>query len=94
MTRIEDDAFAVADAVSLWGQNADAVLKKFEATEQGIQKVMADVEAQGYMTDAQEEYLRNGRQALMDYTTELQELRTNVQEKLTEAYDAWNEKLD
>ena len=94
MTRIEDDAFAVADAVSLWGQNADAVLKKFEATEQGIQQVMNDVAAQGYMTDAQSEYLKNARQELMDYTTELQELRTNVQEKLTEAYDAWNEKLD
>ena len=94
MTKIEDDAFAAAEAIGLWGQKAEATIEQFEATEQGIKEVMDAVNTQGYITEEQANYLRENRQALMDYATELEEIRASVGEKLTEAYEAWNEEID
>ena len=93
MQTIEDDAFAAADAIGLLGQEAQATFEKITATEEGIAEVMATIEEQGYITDKQAEFLRNARDELIDYNAELLELRNTVHDKLTEAYDAWNEKL-
>ena len=94
MQKIEDDAFSAAEAIGLLGQQAETIKSKIEAAEQGIADIMADIDKQGFMTEAQAEDLREYRDDLIDANTELLEIRNTVQEKLTEAYDAWNEKLD
>ena len=94
MQKIEDDAFAAAEAIANLGEQAEIAKRKINAANEGIAKIMADVNKQGFMTDKQAEDLRKYRDDLIDGNQTLLDIRESVQEKLTQAYDAWNEKLD
>lgn len=94
MQKIEDDAFAAADAIGLLGKDAQVTLDKIAANQQGIADVEAAV-ASGEITPEQGmEKLREYRNELVDLNAELLEIRNTVQDKLTESFEAWNEKIE
>lgn len=92
--KLDDDSFAAAESIGLLGREASSALTKIKAAEEGISAIMADVRSSGIMTDAQAEALRDYRDNIIDLNSQLLELRNTVQDKLTTAFDAWNEKLD
>ena len=94
MSKIEDDAFAAAESIGLLGDKAAETIEKVAATEEGINQIMNDVAAQGFITDEQANKLRDYRDQLGDYNAELMEIRNTVFDELTEAFEAWNEKID
>lgn len=94
MQKLEDDSFAAAESIGLLGREASSALTKIKAAEEGISAIMTDVRSSGIMTDAQAEALRDYRDNIIDLNSQLLELRNTVQDKLTAAFDAWNEKLD
>lgn len=94
MQKLEDDSYAAAESIGLLGREAGSALTKIKAAEEGISAIMADVRSSGIMTDAQAEALRDYRDNIIDLNSQLLELRNTVQDKLTTAFDAWNEKLD
>jgi hypothetical protein len=47
---LEDDDFAAAEKISLTTQSVGNIVNKITAEQEGIDKIMADVEKQGYMT--------------------------------------------
>lgn len=94
MQKLEDDSFAAAESIGLLGREASSALTKIKAAEEGISAIMANVRSSGIMTDAQAEALRDYRDNIIDLNSQLLELRNTVQDKLTAAFDAWNEKLD
>lgn len=94
MQKLEDDSFAAAESIGLLGREADSALTKIKANEEVISAIMAGVASSGIMTDAQAETLREYRDNIIDLNSQLLELRNTVQDKLTAAFDAWNEKLD
>ena len=94
MQKIEDDAFAAADAIGLLGREAETALDKIQANQEGITAIEAAV-ANGEITTAQAvEKLREYRDELIDLNADLLEIRQTVQDKLTEAFEAWNEKIE
>lgn len=92
--KLDDDSFAAAESIGLLGREASSALTKIKAAEEGISAIMANVRSSGIMTDAQAEALRDYRDNIIDLNSQLLELRNTVQDKLTAAFDAWNEKLD
>lgn len=94
MQKLEDDSFAAAESIGLLGREASSALIKIKTAEEGISAIMADVHSSGIMTDAQAEALRDYRDNIIDLNSQLLELRNTVQDKLTAAFDAWQEKLD
>lgn len=92
--KLDDDSFAAAESIGLLGREASSALTKIRAAEEGISAIMADVRSSGIMTDAQAEALRDYRDNIIDLNSQLLELRNTVQDKLTAAFDAWQEKLD
>ena len=94
MQKIEDDAFAAAEAIGYLGEEAILTLNKIKANEEGI----ADVEralAAGEITPEQAvEKMREYRDELVDLNADLLEIRQTVQDKLTEAFESWNEEIE
>ena len=94
MQKVEDDAFAAAEAIGYLGKEAQLTLDKIKANEEGI----ADVEralAAGEITPEQAvEKMREYRDELVDLNSDLLEIRQTVQDKLTEAFEGWNEEID
>lgn len=94
MQKIEDDAFAAAEAIGYLGEEAILTLNKIKANEEGI----ADVEralAAGEITPEQAvEKMREYRDELVDLNADLLEIRQTVQDKLTEAFEGWNEEIE
>lgn len=94
MQKIEDDAFAAAEAIGYLGEEASLTLDKIKANEEGI----ADVEralAAGEITPEQAvEKMREYRDELVDLNADLLEIRQTVQDKLTEAFEGWNEEIE
>lgn len=92
--KLNDDSFAAAESIGLLGREASSALTKIKAAEEGISAIMVDVRSSGIMTDAQAEALRDYRDNIIDLNSQLLELRNTVQDKLTAAFDAWQERLD
>lgn len=94
MQKVEDDAFAAAEAIGYLGEEASLTLDKIKANEEGI----ADVEralAAGEITPEQAvERMREYRDELVDLNADLLEIRQTVQDKLTEAFEGWNEEIE
>ena len=94
MQKVEDDAFAAAEAIGYLGKEAALTLDKIKANEEGI----ADVEralAAGEITPEQAvEKMREYRDVLVDLNADLLEIRQTVQDKLTEAFEGWNEEIE
>ena len=94
MQKLEDNAFAAADKIGLLGKEAENTLEKIAANQQGITDI-EDAVANGDITPAQGvEKLRKFRDEIIDLNADLQKLRQTVQDNLTEAYEAWNEKIE
>lgn len=94
MQKIEDDAFAAADAIDLLGRETEIIMQKIAANQQGIEDVQTMV-ANGEITPEQGvEKLREYRDELINLNADLLEVRQTVQDKLTEAFEAWNEKIE
>lgn len=92
--KLDDDSFAAAESIGLLGREASSALMKIKTAEEGISAIKANVRSSGIMTDAQAEALRDYRDNIIDLNSQLLELRNTVQDKLTAAFDAWQEKLD
>lgn len=94
MQEVENDAFAAATSIALAGQQANNTLQQINVNSQGIKDVEAALEAGTIATEDGIEQLREYRDELIDLNSELLELRETVKEELTEAFEAWNEKLE
>ena len=94
MQKIEDDAFAAADAIGLMGREVETIMSKIEANQQGIIDIQNAVANSEITPEQGAEKLREYRDELIDLNADLLEVRQTVQDKLTEAFEAWNEKIE
>ena len=94
MSNLEDNAFAAADAIKLIGGQTAITMNKYKATDIAIKDILEDVNNQGFMTDEQANQLRDLRSQIIEYNSELKEQHSTIHEKLTEAYEAYNDELD
>lgn len=94
MQEVENDAFAAATSIALTGQQANNTLQQIEINSQGIKNVESALANGSISTADGIEQLREYRDNLVDLNAELLEMRETVKDKLTEAFDAWNEKLE
>lgn len=103
LSKIEDEAFAAADAIALITEQVDVALKD----SQTYQKGLADLEAlaaqnmadgiaadQGGWTQDMIDQAREYKSALLETNQQLEEYRKTIEEKVTIALDEMNEKLD
>ena len=94
MQKYEDDAFAIADAIKLLSNSTANSFERIAVAEQSLVDVQTAFENGDISAEQAAEKMREYRDTIIDANAELLELRNTVQEKLTESYDAWNEKLD
>lgn len=110
LSRLEDDAFAAADAIALIGQQMEVTAGQVDTYMTGInnvlgatlspeeiQKVMAGNLSNidtSKLTEQQIEDLKEYANGLMEVENQLREQHTAVHEKLTESIEAWNEEFD
>ena len=115
MSKIEDDAFAAADAIANLGGQALLAEQKHDAYVQGIYDTLMNPTGGGtsftedevkallggdmsvlegkQITEAQAEQMRAYAESLYETNQNIFDLQEQVREKVTDAYDAWNEKL-
>lgn len=107
---IEDDAFAAAESIALLGQKTEASMKKVDAYAEGIRKTFAETFSDSEidaifkgdmsvlegksLTEDQISMLEDYSDALYEMNEDLKDIRETVQNKLTEAFEAWEEKID
>lgn len=110
LSRLEDDAFAAADAIALIGQQMEVTAGQIDTYMTGINKVLGATlspeEIQKVMagdlsgidtsklTEQQIEDLKEYVNGLMEVENQLREQHIAVHEKLTETIEAWNEEFD
>ena len=107
--RIDDDAFKSIDAIDLLIDKSVQLKKQIEINKQGLNDALAlslsaaeisEVMA-GNMsvlkgknfTDEQVQAIKDYRDNLLSLNEELDDIRENIESKVLEAFDAWNEKL-
>ena len=107
--RIDDDAFKSIDAIDLLIDKSVQLKKQIEINKQGlndalalslsaaeISEVMAGnmsvLEGKNF-TDEQVQAIKDYRDNLLSLNEELDDIRENIESKVLEAFDAWNEKL-
>lgn len=100
---IGDNAERAVDAIDAMGQKTstlldgidtynDAIASAYEISDSPLQTLITNG-VEGLLTEKQVELLRDSKDGLIDYMTQLLELRESVMEKLTDAFDVWNEKM-
>ena len=94
MQKVEDDAFAAAEAISYLGEEASLTLDKIKANEEGIADVQRALAAGEITPEQAVEKMREYRDNLVDLNADLLEIRQTVQDKLTEAFEGWNEEIE
>lgn len=94
MQKIEDDAFAAAEAIGYLGEEASLTLNKIKANEEGIADVQRALTAGEITPEQAVEKMREYRDELVDLNADLLEIRQTVQDKLTEAFEGWNEEIE
>ena len=94
MQKVEDDAFAAAEAISYLGKEAQLTLDKIKANEEGIAEVERALAAGDITPEQAVEKMREYRDELVDLNADLLEIRQTVQDKLTEAFEGWNEEIE
>ena len=94
MQKIEDDAFAAAEAIGYLGEEASLTLDKIKANEEGIAEVERALAAGEITPEQAVEKMREYRDELIDLNADLLEIRQTVQDKLTEAFEGWNEEIE
>lgn len=108
--RIDDDAFKSIDAIDLLIDKSVQLKKQIEINKQGlndalalslsaaeISEVMAgnmSVLEDKNFTDEQVQAIKDYRDNLLSLNEELDDIRENIESKVLEAFDAWNEKLN
>lgn len=107
--RIDDDAFKSIDAIDLLVDKSVQLKKQIEINKQGlndalalslsaaeISEVMAGnmsvLEGKNF-TDEQVQAIKDYRDNLLSLNEELDDIRENIESKVLETFDAWNEKL-
>ena len=94
MQKVEDDAFAAAEAIGYLGEEAQLTLDKIKANEEGIAEVERALAAGDITPEQAVEKMREYRDELVDLNADLLEIRQTVQDKLTEAFEGWNEEIE
>lgn len=94
MQKIENDAFAAAEAIGYLGEEASLTLDKIKANEEGIAEVERALAAGEITPEQAVEKMREYRDELVDLNANLLEIRQTVQDKLTEAFEGWNEEIE
>lgn len=108
--RIDDDAFKSIEAVTLLTKKADEVYKKIQINKEALNDVLklsmsvgeitqllagnTSVLAGKTFTEDQISALKEYRDNLLDLNSELDDIRSNIEDKVMTAFDAWKEKLD
>lgn len=98
LNKIEDDAFAAAERLALFGQQAENAIEKSNITSTGLAELLDYVKNFGdtgklsyeEIVDQAYEY----RDGLIEVNETLLEISKTVEEELMNSYDAWNEKID
>ena len=94
MQKVEDDAFAAAEAIGYLGKEAVLTLDKIKTNEEGIADVQRALAAGEITPEQAVEKMREYRDNLVDLNADLLEIRQTVQDKLTEAFEGWNEEIE
>lgn len=110
LDRINDDAFKSLDAIGLLFDKSMNLEKQIEINKQGlndalglslslaeISEVMAGnlsvLDGKNFTSD-QIDAIKEYRDNLLDLNEQLDDVRENIEEKVLDAFDAWNEKLN
>lgn len=94
MQEVENDAFAAAATISLIGRQTAVSVSEAKILIEGIANLEGKINGQGFANADDVSQLRDYRDRLVDINAELKEMRQTVQDELTEAFEAWNEKID
>lgn len=94
MQKVEDDAFAAAEAIGYLGEEAQLTLDKIKANEEGMADVQRALTAGEITPEQAIEKMREYRDELVDLNADLLEIRQTVQDKLTETFEGWNEEIE
>lgn len=107
--RIDDDAFKSIEAIDLLFDKSVQLKKQIEINKQGLNDALAlslsaaeisEVMAGNMsvlegknLTDNQIQAIKDYRDNLLGLNEELDDIRENIEDKVLDAFDAWNEKL-
>lgn len=107
--RIDDDAFKSIEAIDLLFDKSVQLKKQIEINKQGLNDALAlslsaaeisEVMAGNMsvlegknLTDNQIQAIKDYRDNLLSLNEELDDIRENIEDKVLDAFDAWNEKL-
>ena len=103
LSKIEDEAFAAADAIALITEQIDVALKDSQTYQEGLASLeelaAKNLEEgiavdQGGWTSDMIDQAREYKSALLETNQQLEEYRKTIEEKVTTALDEMNEKLD
>lgn len=110
LDKLDDKAFAAAEALTLLSQKADNLYSQMKTDREGLNKVLGQslssaeikmfydgdfsVLQNKEFTDEQMNTIKEYRDNLLDLNKDLLEVRKTVEEKLKEAFEEFNEELD
>lgn len=107
LEKIDDDAYAAAQAIALLGDKTAETMRKIETYQNGINDILnlhgltmddlnnlsPDELRNLGLTDQEVSDLREYRDALLDANKELLEMRTTIVDKVIDAFEQLNEKV-
>lgn len=107
--KVEDDAFKSLEAIGLLTAKANELYTQIQINKQGLNEALKlslsaaeisellagnlSVLDNKNFTDGQISAIKDYRDSLLDLNSELDDVRENIEDKVLDAFDAWNEKL-
>lgn len=109
LSKIEDDAYSAAEAITLIGDKTQNTLDKIATYQTGLMELLnnhgiksieelegmseADLKAKGFTVDEIEQ-LRDWRSELLSSNQELLEMRNTIQEKVLDSFNQFSEDIE
>lgn len=108
LSKIEDDAYAAAEAIALMGEKAENALEKTKIYSEGLMELLSnhginsleeldnlsvdDLKAKEF-TEDEIDQIREWKSSILEANQELLEMRDTIQEKVLDSFDQFSEDL-
>ena len=109
LSKIEDDAYAAAEAIALMGEKAENALEKTKIYSEGLMELLSnhginsleeldnlsvdDLKAKEF-TEDEIDQIREWKTSILEANQELLEMRNTIQEKVLDSFDQFSEDLE
>ena len=109
LSKIEDDAYAAAEAIALMGEKAENALEKTKIYSEGLMELLSnhginsleelnnlsvdDLKAKEF-TEDEIDQIREWKSSILEANQELLEMRDTIQEKVLDSFDQFSEDLE